>query len=159
MRRSNAYDFLDQPYAEHIANTNWKCVFLYVSIYLSKCFLQCSKTTNTLHVTESRHRPLYGYIYIYIIILYIYTYRYGGYNLACLPLQRVCSTSPPNVEVFSSNTTLCWLLFWNRSYGNVPMGRGISWCFRWTAGSDLCFPVILRGSAWFRRSFVSISKN
>ena len=59
------------------------------------------------------------YIYIYIAI---YTYRSGGCGLVG-PFQRDCSTSPPNVGAFGSNTLHCLQLLWNQSYGNVLMDR------------------------------------
>ena len=90
------------------------------------------------------YMDIYGYIRLYVDIyyyIYIYTYMCVFLEglLVFLHLQRWCSTLPPDVRAFSSDTPHCWHFFANQSYENVPMDRVIISRFRWKVGFDLFF--------------------
>ena len=74
---------------------------------------------------------------IYIAI-YIYICLLAGDDFF-VPSSHDCSTLPPDVGALGSDTLHCWLFFRNRSYGHVPMDRGIILCFRRKVGFDLFF--------------------
>jgi len=96
-------------------------------------------SANSVYKYTDAHTHIYIYAYIGIYI-HIYIYLQIWQSVLFFSSGRhECSTLPPNVGAFGSDTPHCWLFVRNWSYEIVPMDRGIIVCFRPKVGFDFVF--------------------
>ena len=109
-------------------------IYIYIWVYMDIWVKIAIYGHIWVYTAICRHILQYIYIYIYI---YMCVFLEGPFVFFISSVD--CSTLPPDIRAFGSDTPHCWHFFRNWSYENVPMDRGIISCFRRKVGFDLFF--------------------